>query len=215
MSDIEIAKIDDLSRVLVLLLKGVVYRDSDAATWARLTTLQARARDYLVVLGLDLVIDEAEGYAFVRSRVSDGADEAADAGDTVPRLVARRALSFPVSLLLALLRRRLAELDAHGGDSRLVLNRNEIVELVRIFLPERSDETRLFAQIDGHINKVVELGFLKRLTGTAPSAPPTFEVRRIIKAFVDAQWLADFDQRLGDYRAALERDIKALGGSDE
>jgi hypothetical protein len=26
------------------------------------------------------------------------------------------------------------------------------------------------------------------------------EVRRILKAFVDAQWLAEFDQRLATYR---------------
>ena len=29
------------------------------------------------------------------------------------------------------------------------------------------------------------------------------EVRRIIKAFVDAQWLADFDERLAEYRQQL------------
>jgi hypothetical protein len=30
-----------------------------------------------------------------------------------------------------------------------------------------------------------------------------FEVRRILKAFVDAQWLADFDARLAAYQAQL------------
>jgi len=34
----------------------------------------------------------------------------------LPRLVQRRALSFPVSLLLALLRKKLAEFDAGGGE---------------------------------------------------------------------------------------------------
>ena len=33
---------DDLSRLLVLLLKGVVHRESDAGSWAQLVTLQAR-----------------------------------------------------------------------------------------------------------------------------------------------------------------------------
>jgi hypothetical protein len=44
---------------------------------------------------------------------------------------------------------------------------------------------------------VVELGFLRRLRGQEGQ----FEVRRILKAFVDAQWLAELDQRLADYRA--------------
>jgi hypothetical protein len=41
------------------------------------------------------------------------------------------------------------------------------------------------------------MGFLRRLRG----ADDKFEVRRILKAFVDAQWLADFDQRLAAYQA--------------
>ena len=65
--------------------------------------------------------------------------------------------------LLALLRKKLAEFDAGGGDTRLVLSRDEIVELVRVFLPDSSNEARLIDQIETHINKVVDLGFLRRL----------------------------------------------------
>jgi hypothetical protein len=36
-----------------------------------------------------------------------------------------------------------------------------------------------------------------------PGQPPAFEVRRILKAFVDAQWLAEFDARLAAYQAEL------------
>ena len=207
---------DDLSRLLVLLLKGVVYRESDVGSWAQLVTLQARARDYLVVLGLDLIIDEAEGYAFVRSRTTEADDEAADDGQaTVPRLVARRQLSFAVSLVLALLRRKLAEFDARSGESRLVLSRDDIVDLLRVFLPDRADEAKLFSQIDAHIQKVVDLGFLKRLGGANSTGAPAYEVRRIIKAFVDAQWLSDFDARLTEYRDSLGRDLKAGSSRDD
>jgi hypothetical protein len=152
----------------------------------------------MVVLGLELVLDEAEGYAFLRSRADAAEDEATA---KLPRLVARRQLSFPVSLLLALLRKKLAEFDAGGGDTRLILTRDEIVELVRVFLPESSNEARLIDQIGTHLNRVVELGFLRRLkvAGSADS----FEVRRILRAFVDAQWLADFDACLAIYQAQL------------
>jgi hypothetical protein len=37
----------------------------------------------------------------------------------------------------------------------------------------------------------------------AATGPASFEVRRILKAFVDAQWLADFDARLSAYQAQL------------
>jgi hypothetical protein len=205
---------DPLSRVLVLLLKGVLYRESDLATWSQLVTLQSRAREYLAVLGLELVVDEAEGYAFVKSR-TEQVEDADDAEPAVPRLVARRSLTFAVSLLLALLRRKLAEFDARGGDTRLVMTRPEIIEMLRVFLPDRNDEARLFSQIDTHITKAVDLGFLKRLGGNSPSAPPAYEVRRIIKAFVDAQWLSDLDARLAEYRESLGRDLKELRSDDE
>jgi hypothetical protein len=188
----------ELSALVVPLLKGVIYRESDPALWNALLNLQGRVRDYVAVLGLELMLDEAEGYAFLRSRAGDEDDAAAK----MPRLVARRPLSFPVSLLLALLRKKLAEFDASGGDTRLVISRGEAVELIRVFLPEGSNEARLIDQVDAHLNKIVELGFLRRLKPAA-GQEAMFEVRRILKAFIDAQWLAEFDQRLDAYKAHL------------
>jgi hypothetical protein len=193
----------DLSTLAITLLKGVIYREGDERLWNSLLNLQARVRDYVTVINLELVLDEAEGYAFLKSRPDPADDES---GPRLPRLVARRPLSFPVSLLLALLRKKLAEFDAGGGDNtRLVLSRDDMVELIRVFLPAHSNEVRLIDQIETHINKVVELGFLRRLKPASGSAagPAGYEVRRILKAFVDAQWLADFDARLAVYAAQL------------
>ena len=191
-----------LSGLVVPLLKGVIYQESDAGQWQSLLRLQPAVRDYVAVLGLELAVDEAEGYAFLRSRAQDDEDDTAP----LPRLVARRPLSFPVSLLLALLRKKLAESDASGGDTRLVLGRDDIVELLRVFLPDSSNEARVVDQVDAHINRIVELGFLRRLkTGAVSTAgsDASYEVRRILKAFVDAQWLSEFNERLAAYRAQL------------
>ncbi len=207
------AGVNDLSALAVTLLKGVLYQELDAALWAALLKLQARLRDYVAVLGLELVLDEAEGYAYLRAKPVDETEAAAGTGTgaaKLPRLVVRRPLSFPVSLLLALLRKKLAEFDASGLDTRLVLAREELMELIRIFLPASSNEARLIDQLDTHLNKIVELGFLRKLKSAA-GQPPSFEVRRILKAFVDAQWLADFDARLAAYQAQLA----AGDGSDE
>ena len=189
----------DLSAVVIPLLRGVVYRDEDAALWDALQALRARAADYVAVLALDLVVDEAEGYAFVRSRVQEEDEAAAK----LPRLVRRQPLSFHVSLLLALLRKKLAELDATGGEARLILARDEVVEMVRIFMPASTNDARLIDQIETHLNKVIELGFVRRLKATHVGQAPVYEVRRILKAFVDAQWLADFDARLQAYQHHL------------
>lgn len=199
----------DLSSIVVPLLKGVLYQEGNPDLWNSLLGLQARVRDYVAVLGLELVLDEAEGYAFLRSHSGIG-----DETETkLPRLIARRPLSFPVSLLLALLRKKMAEFDASGGDTRLVLSGDDIAELMRVFLPESSNEAKLMDQVDSHLNKIVDLGFMRRLKPQS-GQKQMFEVRRILKAFVDAQWLAEFDERLAKYRTLLRGDRKG-NGQDE
>ena len=191
----------DFSRVVVTLMKGITFQENDPALWQTLLDVQTRVREMVGLLGLELMLDEAEGYAYLRQRCAlEGEPE-------LPRLVPRRQLSYPVSLLLALLRKKLAEFDATSGETRLILQRQEIVELIRLFLPDTVNEAKLMDRIDTHINKVVELGFLRRLRGQADH----FEVRRILKAFVDGQWLNEFDQRLAEYREQLGTDIEDEG----
>ncbi len=196
---------NDLSTVVVPLLKGVVYQEDNPGLWNSLLRHQTSVRDYMAVLGLELMLDEAEGYAFLRSK-SDIEEE--NSPNNIPRLVARRQHSYPVSLLLALLRKKLAEFDAGGGDTRLILSRDEVVELIRIFLPAGSNEVKLIDQVDATLNKIAELGFIRRLRGQGQM----IEVRRIIKAFVDAQWLAELDQRLVEYRQHLSQPQEGTDG---
>jgi hypothetical protein len=168
----------------------VVDRETDPALWQSMLMLQSRIRDSVGVLGLDLTLDEAEGYAYLKQRSS--LDGEAD----VPRLVARRQLGYGVSLLLALLLKKLAEFDATSGEGRLILDREAIADMMCVFLSETTNEVRLVDRIDVHINRIVQMGFLRRL----PGSNDTFEVKRLLKAFVDAQWLADFNERLTAYR---------------
>ena len=195
----------ELSVPVVQLMKGAVYRDTHDKAWQQLLQLQPQVRDYVEVLGLQVVIDEAEGYAFLRQRPV-GEDDSSQ----IPRLVPRRSLSFHVSLLLALLRKKLAEFDAQGGDTRLMLTRAQIAEMLRVFVPVTSNETRLLDQIDAHTNKVVDLGFLR----ATKSAEPVYEVRRILKVFVDGQWLADFDAKLAGYAATLTGEAISSGDDE-
>ena len=184
---------NDLSVAIVNLLKGVVYRDSPGQLWTHVLTLRNQISDYVTVMGLSIEIDEAEGYAYLRTR------EAEDDATQLPRLVARRTLSFHLSVMLALLRKRLAEFDANSAEVRLVLTREQIVEMMRLFMPDSSNDARLVDQIEADINKAVDLGFLRRLR----NEPNVFELRRIIKAYVDGQWLSDFDTRLREYHEQL------------
>ncbi|MCU7860346.1 MAG: DUF4194 domain-containing protein, partial [Candidatus Thiodiazotropha sp. (ex Lucinoma kastoroae)] len=89
MTEAEDTKPDPFPRVIIALMKGVVYEENDPALWQDLFNLQARTRDYISVLELELMLDEAEGYAWLRTRpATEGAPE-------LPRLITRRQLSFP------------------------------------------------------------------------------------------------------------------------
>ncbi len=192
---------DGLPLVVTKLFKGVVYREGDEKLWQRLMELSAQVRDYVAVLGLELVLDDSEGYAFLRSHPDADAD--------LPRLIPRRQLTFNVSLLLALLRARLAEFDAQNSETRLIMTAEQIGDMVSVFLPESSNEARILDQLNSNIKKVTELGFLRKLRGQEQS----YEVARILKAYVDAQWLEEFDARLSDYRASLEGEAAPSSGT--
>ena len=183
-----------LASVVVPLMKSVVYREETPALWECLLAQQTHVRSYISILGLELHIDESEGHAFLRSR-----PDLEEALPGVPRLVARRPLTFPVSLLLALLRKELMANVANGGDARLILTRDAIIDMVRVFMPDGTNEARQLDKFGAQLEHVVKLGFLRRLR----DQNDTFEVRRIIKTYVDAQWLAEFDRRLAEYHTQL------------
>ncbi len=180
-----------LGPAVVKLMKGVVYRDAHEAVWQDLVLLESQVRDYVQVIGLDLVLDEAEGYAYLHQALPE------EEGEKLPRLMQRRPLSYPVSLLCVLLRKKLVEADVSGEQVRVVLTRDQMVEMMRLFLKDQPNEAKLVDRIDTHINKVVELGFLRRFRKDAQA----FEVRRILTALVDADWLAHMDEKLAEYLA--------------
>ncbi len=185
----------EISRPLIALMKGVVFRDKDVGLWQALEDGQIALRDYVRVMGLKLMIDESEGHAWLATRQPE------EEQDPLPRLVGRRKLSYPVSLIIALLRKKLAENDASGEDPRLILSVEDITDMVKVFFASGSNEARLTDKIDSHLNKIADLGFIRRLKGQQDK----IEVIRILKAFVDAQWLNSFDQRLREYRGKMEK----------
>ena len=181
---------------IIRLMQGVVYRESDEDTWITLERLGGGVRDHFATIGIDVVTDDAEGYAYLRSRPTEDGEEA------LPRLVRRRALTYNVSLLLVLLRKRLVEFETTGGEGRLVLSTDQIVEMLRLFQSESTNDARAVDQAETTIKKAAELGFLRQLRGQNDQ----WEVRRILKAYVDAQTLSDFAAKLREYAGAGESD---------
>lgn len=190
---------EHISIALVPLFKGVLYRENAHPAWNCLLHKQAQLSDYVAQLGLDLIVDESEGFAYLKSSVELDREES-----QIPRLVARRQLSFQVSLLLALLRKRLAEHDASGTGERLILTLDDILQMMKVFLPDGTNEAGLVERIETDLGKVENLGFVRQLR----NENNIYEVCRILKNFVDANWLAGIDQLLAEYLAYVkgERD---------
>jgi hypothetical protein len=187
-----------IASAIIRLMQGVVYRDSDEDTWLTLERSGAGVRDHFATIGIDVVTDDNEGFAYLRTRPEPE-------GDTpLPRLVRRRSLTYNVSLLLVLLRKRLVEFETSGSEGRLVLSRDQIVELLRLFLADSTNEARVVDTAEATIRKAAELGFLRQLRGQSDH----WEVRRILKAYVDAQTLSDFAGKLQEYATTA-------GGPDE
>ncbi len=185
-----------VAAAIIRLMQGVVYRTSDEDTWLTLERAGAGVRDHFATIGIDVVVDDAEGYAYLRSRPSEDGEEA------LPRLVRRRALTYNVSLLLVLLRKRLVEFETSGGEGRLVLSTDQIVEMLRLFQHESTNDARVVDQAETTVKKAAELGFLRQLRGQRDH----WEVRRILKAYVDAQTLSDFASKLREYAGTAARD---------
>ena len=183
------------------LMQGVVYQESDG--WADLQRHRGALRDHFGVVGLDVVINEDEGFAYLRTK------DTPDGEDPLPRVIRRHELSYGDSVLAVLLRKRMVEFEASGDQGKLVLTTEQIVEMLELFLPRSTDEARLVRSVETSINRLVALGYLRQLKGEKGM----WEVRRILKAYVDAQTLGDFAGKLAEYEAEAAADaVEPAGG---
>lgn len=182
---------NEISHAIVALMKGVLYKDKHPRHWTTLLGSYAAINSHFVYIGLEVFLDEAEGFAFLKQIPND------DDPDPLPRLIPKRPLGFLTSLICVLLRKRLAEHDASTSEPRLIVTEEDILEMVKAFIPEKTNEAKLHDDIRRNISKVAEMGFLDELKKAEET---TYEVRRIIKAAFNADALADLDNLLEGYR---------------
>lgn len=173
---------------LIALLKGVVY-DHQKNIWENLLQYEPDVKRYFALVGLELYLDKSEGYAYLRQKEWEIEE------DALPRLAERRQLNFYTSLLCIVLRKYLLEQDAQGGSVRTIISETEIINRVKVFLPMAADEAKQQDKIVTTINKIIELGFLRKLDDQGRN----YEVHRIIKGFVNADVIDDTLKRLQQY----------------
>jgi hypothetical protein len=175
---------------LIALLKGIVY-NHQRDIWEKLIRFEPDIKKYFHSIGLELFLDKSEGYAFLRHK-----DREED-NSPLPRLAEKRQLNFLTSLICIVLRKYLLEHDAQGGAVRSIITEQEIINRTKIFLPVLNDEAKQQEKIVSTINRVIEIGFLRKLEDQGKN----YEIHRIIKGFVTADVIDDTLKRLQEYAA--------------
>ena len=180
----------NISFVLIALLKGPLYSDASGRVWYDLLKYCSHVREYFSRLGLELILDEDEGFAFLRQNENDEEEKS-----PLPRLVKRHPLSFHTTLLCALLRKKILELDTYKADSRPIITKEDIIEMMQMYYPQENNEVKVRTDIERQISKVQKMGLLRPLK-TGNHEEEKFEILRVIKALINAEWLAQFLQKL-------------------
>lgn len=184
------ARVQPYAAAIRQLLKGAVYHD-DHKIWSQLRDYETPIRDYLAQIGLELYLDEIGGFAYLSEGTRDE-----DGASPLPALIQRRALSFPATLLMVLLRERLDEhemRDLDGG--RLRVSADDISEMMMVFMGESSDARKQENAITSGTKALVRYNYLK------PLADDRYEVMPIIRARFDGDMLAEIKSRLQNYVA--------------
>jgi hypothetical protein len=164
--------------VAIKLLLGPIY-DTQSREWSDIKLYFNDLGNYLGKIGLELVFNETEGYAYLSQ--SEPEDEA----HRLPRLLQRRKLSWEVTLLCVLLRQKLEEFDVQDTSSRkLFITRGEFKAEIELFFPDQNNQSRLLERLDTLIKNVQDLGYIERVSQEDTREPDAtrYEVKRIIKA---------------------------------
>lgn len=181
----------DARVAIITLTKGLFYKTDNEKAWDELIEGSfGFIKEYFEIIGLEVICDENEGYAYLQNL------EYEDDKKSLPKVIRSRELSYKVSLLCVLLRKKIADFDMQNEDTKAVITGDDIKEQVLLFLPTKTNEVKMIKEIESSIKKVEELGFLRKLK----NQDNVYEIKRAIKTFVDAQWLSDFNDRLDEYK---------------
>lgn len=180
--------------VFIKLLKGPVeYLEKGA--WEQLLQYQTELTRFLQQLGLVLVLEKDDGYAYLEQ-------QRIDEEENVAGWVRRIQLGYEESILLVLLRDMMAEFEVgEAGARELIKKRREIKEYAELFFKENPSRVKFIRDLDRLIDKVEELDFMENVENAEPADEQKFRIKKIIKARVDHEILENFKNQLTEHAA--------------
>lgn len=201
-----IQKILPYTPVFIKLLKGPIEY-VEKSTWEKLIQYKAELTTFLQQLGLTLVLDEQDGYAYVKHLQTEEEDNPVT-------WIQRRALTYEESIMLVLLREMMAEFEVGEATNReLIKKRREIKEYAELFFKENASRVKFLKEIDRLIDKAEENGFLDRTENHDLADEQKFRIKKIIKAKVSSEELDIFYQQLQRVKDVKESKLDLSGQS--
>lgn len=181
----------------IRLLKDVVYEE-EKNHWNDLIKVhELPLRRYFAQIGLDLVVNRQEGFAYLRQAQQEEAE-----ANTLPRLMTRRALTVDQSILCVLLREHLEDYTVNESASREpILTLRDIRDMVELFFRERNTQQRFLKDVKKTVEDVKKHGFLEDLEKNDASLNDDeirYRVKRILKAFIGPDELQQLAQQIAN-----------------
>jgi hypothetical protein len=167
----------------------------EKSAWEQLLQYQVELTRFLQQLGLVLVLEKDDGYAYLEQL-------RLDEEDNVAGWIRRIQLGYEESILLVLLRDMMAEFEVgEAGARELIKKRREIKEYAELFFKENPSRVKFIRDLDRLIDKVEELDFIEKVEPADLSDEEKFRIKKIIKAKVDHEILENFKNQLTQYAA--------------
>ncbi|MFT3678619.1 MAG: DUF4194 domain-containing protein [Chitinophagaceae bacterium] len=180
--------------VIIKLLQGPVYAD-DKNIWRELIGWQSAIQEYFGKIGMELVINEQDGFARILQPEADEHDD-----NPLPRLMKKQTLNYEATLLAVILREGLEEFDIKSDGSKFYLTQKEIKERIELFYKEQSNKSKLWKDLSKPITSLLNIGILKLNREDAANKDNNkYEIKRIIKAFISNEKLEEIKNKLSNY----------------
>ncbi len=180
--------------VIIKLLQGPIYVD-DKNIWRELLGWQSPIQDYFTKIGMELIINEQDGFARIMQPEADENDD-----NPLPRLMRKQAISYEATLLCVILREGLEEFDVKSEGTKYYLTQKEIKERIELFYKEQTNKSKLWKELSKPITNLMNVGILKlNREDTANKDNNQYEIKRIIKAFISNEKLEEIKNKLTVY----------------
>jgi hypothetical protein len=179
----------------IQLLQGPVF-EHEGERWRRVTQGHSSLNSYFGQIGLRVMIDALEGYAYLEQMPVEETRN-------LPRLIKRHPLSKGATVYGFFLRHELDRaLKEDPGSARVRRTLRQIRELVADFFPPSNDEAKDRRFASQSLFELMQLGFVRKAPESGEGSEISYELTRLLRAKFNPITAQDYLERI---RAEMAR----------